>query len=157
MAHSSHAKTATVADFYANCATPSETVAHTLTVDPLSHSNGSYPTIAAALQAAKPGDTIALMTGDYGNFALSGINSNGFITIAAAPGQTPRFTNIFVGRYGPASHWRLTGLTVSGFYSIPDKRAQTSLVMVGSSDNIIFDHNNLYSAEGTIDWRDRRP
>jgi hypothetical protein len=151
------AKIATVAEVFPNCSNPSDDPGHTLTVDPINNRSGYYSSIDAALQVAKPGDTIALMTGNYGNLNISGRNQGGFITIAAGNGQSPIFTIIFVGGYKPASHWGLTGLTISGFVQNADKRAQTSLVMVSNSDNIILDGNDLRSQDGVIDWKSQVP
>jgi hypothetical protein len=107
------AKIATVADFFPNCSKISETAGRNLTVDPSTKVNGTYPDIPAALRAAKPGDTISLMTGEYGDLIISGANRGGYVTITAAPGQTPRFTSIAVGGHQPTSNWRLSGLTIS--------------------------------------------
>lgn len=151
------AEVMSIADFFPNCASPSDASGRTLTVDAKNSRSGSYSNIAAALQVAKPGDTIALMTGDYGLLNLNGMNQNGFITIAAANGQSPKFTDIFIGGYKPASHWRLTGLTISGFVHRADNRAQGTLVMIGNSNNIIIDNNDLYSQDGMIDWQAQVP
>lgn len=142
-----------VANYFPNCAAVSEGAGRTLKVDPAGGNSETYQTIAAALQAAKPGDTIALPTGDYGTLTLFGMNKDGFITIAAAQGQNPKFDKISIGGYRPASRWRLVGLTISSFYDTSDKRAQTSLVMIANSDNIILDNNNVSAHEGTIEWQ----
>jgi hypothetical protein len=147
------AKAATVANYFPNCAALAEGAGRTLTVNPAASNAGTYQNIGAALQAAKPGDTIALMTGDYGSLALIGMNKDSFITIAAAEGQSPKFEKVTIGGYRPASHWRLTGLTISSFFDTADKRAQTSLVMISNSDNIILENNNVSAQEGTIEWK----
>lgn len=134
-----------ISEIFPICATPSSTSTRVLTVDPSARRPSSYPSISAALQAAKPDDTIALVTGDYGELSLKGSNRSGFITIAAAQGQSPRFTKI---RITGASRWRLTGLTVSGFAAT----TEGTLVAISASDNIVFDNNALHSQPGTMAW-----
>lgn len=152
--NASWARVAAITDFFSMCATPSNSGGRSLTVDPLNHGKDTYPNLSAALQAARPGDTIALMTSDYGDLNLNGINQNGFITIAAAPGQSPKFTSIKIGGYKPASHWRLIGLTVSAFsHPVNNKLTHNTLVLIANSDNLIFERNNINSSAGTIDWR----
>ena len=155
---SSRTEAATISDFFPNCASPSDAAIYTLTVDPASRGGSAYFNIAAALKDARPGDTVALMTGAYGELAIDGINQNGFITIAAAPGQTPRFTKITVGGSKPASHWRLTGLTVSSMSPPANgKWVHNQLILVSDSDNIVIDHNNVSSKEGVMEWLPELP
>jgi len=147
---------ATAHDFFPICAAPPAASGQTLIVDPSGAQKGSYPNLAAAQKVAKPGDRIDLMTGDYGELALTGMNQNGFITIEAAPGQTPKFSKLLVGGQTGASHWRLAGLTVSGFSSgkwANGAIAHKSLVFVNNSDNIIFEHDNVQSQAGRRAWR----
>lgn len=144
-------------DFFPICSAPGTGSGRTLTVDPGARRDGGYSDIASALKAAKPGDTISLMAGDYGDLNLSGMNQGGFITIAAAAGQTPRFSKLNIGGYRPASHWRITGVTVSGFsnYGVYPNGStiHKSLVTIGNSDNIIFEHNAVHSKAGDLAWQ----
>ena len=146
IANPAQAANATVADFFPMCTALPANEGNKLVVDP-GRKNGAYPDIASALRTAKPGDTIELMSGDYGALTLSGVNS-GFISIAAARGQSPRFSKIAIGGSKPTSHWRLTGLTVSGM-SAPSngKWTHDKLILVLDSDNIVLDHNNITSKE----------
>jgi len=152
------ARTAAAPDFFPVCTKLPAAGGKSLTVDPQGHGAGTYPNISAAIKAAKPGDTVALMSGDYGEFTLTGVNQGGFITLAAAPGQTPRFSRIAIGTpRDRASHWRLSGLTVSGF-SNAGRFANGSIihrgmVAIGNSDNIVFDGNILNSKAGQIAWK----
>jgi hypothetical protein len=57
----------------------------------------------------KPGDTIWLLSGDYGDLFIRGCYNSDFITIAAVEGQTPRFRSV---RLQSSSHWILKGLHV---------------------------------------------
>jgi hypothetical protein len=154
----SWAKAQTAGDIFPICGKFQDGAGRTYTVDPQSRTLGSLPNIPAALKIARPGDTISLMSGDYGDLTLTGINQGGFLALAAANGQNPRFTGIFVGTpQDRASHWRLTGLTVSGF-----RKAQKSpngaiihpgIVAIGNSDNIIFENNIVNSRPGSITWK----
>ncbi|MBN9554220.1 MAG: right-handed parallel beta-helix repeat-containing protein [Alphaproteobacteria bacterium] len=148
-------------DYFPICSAPGAGSGRTLTVDPSSPRPGSYSDIASALKAAKPGDTISLMSGDYGELKLSGMNQSGFITIAAAPGQTPRFSKLSIGGYRPASHWRISGLTVSGFsnYGLYPNgwTMHKPLVTIGNSDNIIFERSTVQSQAGEYTWQPEIP
>lgn len=145
-------------DIFPTCGKFQDGTGRTLVVDPQSRMSGSFPNIAAALKLAKAGDTVSLMSGDYGDLTITGMNQGGFLTLAAAPGQTPHFTGIVIGTpRDRASHWRLTGLTVSGF-----RKAQKwpngaivhpGLVAVGNSDNIVLENNIVNSAPGAIEWK----
>jgi hypothetical protein len=144
-----------VHDFFPICAALSPAQGQTLIVDTSGGRKGSYPTIAAAQTVAKGGDKIDLMTGDYGAVAIDGKNSD-FITIEAAPGQTPRFTKLLIGKRGGASHWHLTGLTISGFSSgrwANGSVAHLPLVDMNNSDNIVFERNNVFSQAGDFAWQ----
>ena len=147
------ARAATITDYFPNCTSPPNGSGHILIVDPSGHASGAYRDVAAALQVAKIGDTISLMTGNYGALDLHGQNQNGFVTIAAAPGQMPRFTKINIGGFRPASHWRLVGLTTSSMSPpVNGKWSHDQLVAISNSDNIIIDNNHVSSAESAMVW-----
>lgn len=145
-----------IADFFPTCTATPTVTGNRLTVDS-SRKSGTYPDIGSAIRAAKSGDTIELPTGDYGALTLTGVNP-GFISITSAPGQTPRFSKIAVGGSKPASHWRLSGLTVSGM-SAPSngKWTHDKLILVLDSDNIILDHNNVFSKDTAMVWAPEDP
>ncbi|MBN9544300.1 MAG: right-handed parallel beta-helix repeat-containing protein [Alphaproteobacteria bacterium] len=151
--HSTQAWAKSASDFFPICTAPGRAAGRTLTVDPSAQSAGSLSTIDAALKSARPGDTISLMSGDYGDLRIANPNPGGFITITAAPGQTPKFSKISI----KSSHWRLTGLTVSGYsnYGLyPNgSTAHKPLITVGDSDNIILDHNTVQSQAGQYAWQ----
>jgi hypothetical protein len=154
----SWAKAEIAGDVFPACGKFQDGTGRTLIVDPQSRMPGSLPNIAAALKLAKPGDTVSLMSGDYGDLTITGSNQGGFLTLSAAPGHTPRFTGITIGTpRDRASHWRLTGLTISSF-----RKAQRwpngaivhpGLVAVGNSDNIVFENNIVNSGPGAIEWK----
>jgi len=156
LATPAHSKDATLADYFPICTSAPTATVNKLVVDP-NHRTGSYSDINSAIRDAKPGDTIELMTGNYGALALSGINS-GFISITAAPGQTPQFRKISIGGSKPASHWRLSGLTVSGM-SPPSngKWTHDKLILVLDSDNIILENNTVFSAGADMNWAPEDP
>jgi len=136
-------------DYFPICTAPGRATGRTLTVD----ASGRTGSLDAALKSARPGDTINLMSGDYGELKITSPNPDGFITIAAGPGQTPRFSKISI----KSSHWRLTGLAVSGFsnYGLyPNgSTAHKPLITIGDSDNIILEHNIVQSQAGKYAWQ----
>lgn len=78
----------------------------------------------------QPGDTIMLMSGNYGNifigaYALSTVNSN-WVWIEAAPGQTPVFTTLYAVA---TNKWVFNGITVQSPKTTPT--VNISLVHVG--------------------------
>lgn len=60
-----------------------------------------------------PGDQILLMSGNYGNVWLSTLNAkisnSDFVTVAAAPGQTPVLTSLFISG---TNKWVFNGVKV---------------------------------------------
>ena len=60
--HTSQAWAKSASDFFPVCTAPGRATGKTLTVDPSGRTGG----LEAALKSAKPGDTINLMSGDYG-------------------------------------------------------------------------------------------
>ena len=105
----------------------------------------------------KPGDAIELMSGDYGKlfafiYATPIINSD-FVTIEAAPGQTPVIEQLFVGG---TNKWRFRGLKVQG---LKDRRPQVSVGNGASpTEDIILDGLSIstqddISAWSKEDWR----
>lgn len=91
-----------------------------LTTAPYKHAVGStYQTVAGPLAGPiQPGDEILLMNGNYGAVTVGygqipGVNSPSFVTIAAAPGQTPVLTSL---RVYNSSMLRFTGLKVQALF-----------------------------------------
>jgi hypothetical protein len=66
----------------------------------------------------EPGDEIMLMSGNYGNVSIGGlspaISNSDFVTVAAAPGQTPILTSLFIGE---TNKWVFNGLKVQSLQS----------------------------------------
>jgi hypothetical protein len=77
----------------------------------------------------KPGDTILLRSGWHGVIRIPGGVNDAFVTIAAAPGQTPQVGWIAIdgGR-----KWKVKGLTVSpSLAPTPLRKVPSNLVMLG--------------------------
>lgn len=105
----------------------------------------------------KPGDVIQLMSGDHGNVQINGINKE-FITVQAAPGQTPILRSL---RIEWASKWMFVGLKVQGAGD-GSSNSLPGLGLVdfghnlwrGPSDNIIFTNSSVSTVDGTNSWVD---
>jgi hypothetical protein len=61
----------------------------------------------------QPGDTILLMSGNYGDIGIGGYNLQttnlNFVTVRAAPGQNPIFTTLYISR---TNKWLFDGIKV---------------------------------------------
>jgi hypothetical protein len=124
----------------------------------------------------KPGSIVYLMSGNHGKVllqgwlgvgtALSGYDNSSFITIAAAPGQTPVLTQLSV--LG-GNMWAFRGLTIqslntSGQYMTTWNGVYNDYWLAsftGPHNNIIFDNNHLLSQAnvstwGITDWQQNR-
>lgn len=101
----------------------------------------------------KPGDTIWLRTGDYGDVMIRRYYNQDYITIAAAEGHTPRLHSI---RLQSGSHWVLKGLHVSPEFGEGDRpRVMIDLESHGWGGpirDIVVEHCVLQSAEDTSNW-----
>lgn len=102
----------------------------------------------------KPGDRVLLYDGQHGEVSLSGDNAE-FVTISAAPGQTPTLGRLEV-RQG--SKWRLVGLTVSPeFAAAPYTGPIVSLGERGPSSALELEDCFVYTTQdvhlwGVSDW-----
>jgi len=106
------------------------------------------------LALVKPGDRVLLYDGTHGEVSLSGDNAD-FVTIAAAPGQTPTLGRLEV-RQG--SKWRVRGLTVSPeFAAAPYTGPILSLGERGPSSALEVEDCFVYTTQdvrlwGVADW-----
>jgi parallel beta-helix repeat protein len=97
-----------------------------------------------------PGDSILLMSGNYGNVALNGVVNSSFITIEAATGQKPVLSNLtLLG----STKWLIRGLTFQGLAS-----GYSGFLYVagnarwGTSSDIVFVGNSLSSQTNVSKW-----
>ncbi len=67
-----------------------------------------------AINNVQGGDTISLLSGNYGDFTISGKNNSSFVTIRAYTGATPVFTSIDIHN---SSYWKLSGIDIKPRYS----------------------------------------
>ena len=100
-----------------------------------------------------PGDTIYLRSGDHGRLMLRGAYNKKPITIAAAPGATPRLSRV---RLRAASGWRLRGLHVSSSFAEADKTypliAIDSHNWHGPSHHVTVEDCTVFSTRDASDW-----
>ncbi len=104
-----------------------------------------------------PGDEILLMSGNYGDLWLSiyaaEISNSAFITIAAAPGQTPVLTSLFVSQ---TNNWAFNGLKVQSLQSLA--RSGNALVEVKDggaalpTSDIVFANMTISSQDNAEAW-----
>ena len=106
-----------------------------------------------------PGDTIMLMSGNYGGLTL-GANSeetvnSAFVTVQAAPGQTPVLNTIFIT---DTNKWVFSSITVQSIRSVaPANAALVTLKDQGAlfpTTDIVFNNMSLSSAPAatTATW-----
>jgi hypothetical protein len=105
----------------------------------------------------QPGDEILLMSGNYGDIFIGGltteISNTDFVTVAAAPGQTPVLTSLFVGE---TNAWMFNGLKVQSLQ--PAARSGNALVQLkdaGASlptSDIVLVNMIISSADSTAGW-----
>ncbi|MFO6445764.1 right-handed parallel beta-helix repeat-containing protein [Erythrobacter sp. NE805] len=98
---------------------------------------------AARLQARpgarlRAGDTLLLASGDYGDVDLSGLVNSGFVTIAAAPGATPRLASLDLSG---ASHFVVRGIAIAAAQALPGRSHLVTLHAPGAprADNILLE------------------
>ncbi|RBP17194.1 parallel beta helix pectate lyase-like protein [Roseiarcus fermentans] len=102
----------------------------------------------------KPGDALMLMSGDYGDISVNvsgrAIENPDFVTVEAAPGETPVFRSLSVGA---ANKWRFKGVKVQS-----PAKGYEPLVRVGGqgaalpSADVILDGLDISSADSVEDW-----
>src|SRR3984885_8681875 len=104
-----------------------------------------------------PGDEILLMSGNYGDLWLnlynSEISNSAFVTIAAAPGQTPILTSLFVAG---TNEWQFNGLKVQSLQSVA--RSGNALVEIKDggaafpTSNVVFENMSISSTDNAEAW-----
>jgi hypothetical protein len=103
-----------------------------------------------------PGDEILLMSGNYGQIGINvygvEISNSAFVTIAAASGQTPVLTSLFVSG---TNDWAFNGLKVQGLQSasvIGDLVLIKDQGAAVPTSNIVFENMTLSSVDNAEAW-----
>src|SRR5579871_3212352 len=118
--------------------------------------NGAWvvaPNPAAPIQ---PGDEILLMSGNYGDVVIGSYNTaitnSQFVTIAAAAGQTPVLSTLFVVS---TTNWVFSGLKVQSLATAANKNALIYVTSGGASyptSNIVFENMTASSQDNISSW-----
>ena len=97
------------------------------------------------------------MSGNYGDVFIGGLSpaiaNSDFVTIAAAPGQTPILTSLFVGE---TRKWVFNGLKVQSLQ--PAARSGNALVQVKDAgatlptSDIVFENMTISSQDNVKAW-----
>jgi hypothetical protein len=104
-----------------------------------------------------PGDEILLMSGNYGDVFIGGlpaeISNTSFVTVAAAPGQTPVLTSLFIGE---THMWLFDGLKVQSLQ--PAARSGNALVQIKDggatfpTSDIVLENMTISSQDNAEAW-----
>jgi Right handed beta helix region len=105
----------------------------------------------------RPGDEILLMSGNYGNVSIGGlaaqISNSDFVTVAAAPGQTPVLTSLFIGE---TNEWVFNGLKVQSLQSAAlSGGALVQIKDAGATlptSNIVLENMTISSTDDAEAW-----
>jgi hypothetical protein len=105
----------------------------------------------------QPGDTIKLMSGNYGDIGigdfLQQVVNPSFVTVEAAPGQTPVFSTLYIRS---TNKWVFKGIKVQSLFGTNNNKL--SLVTVtdqGASlptSDIILENMQISTADSTDGW-----
>jgi parallel beta-helix repeat protein len=90
------------------------------------------------------GDQILLLSGNHGSISLNSAANADFISIQAAPGQTPVLSGITI--YG-GSHWAFDGLTIQNL-----NNANYTFGVRYIGDNFIFTNGTILSQADVSAW-----
>ena len=103
----------------------------------------------------QPGDTIELMSGNYGNITIGAylhqVVNPSFVTVEAAPGQTPVFSTLYIRS---TNKWVFNGIKVQSLLGTNNNRQ--SLVAVGDqgaalpTSNIVLTNMLVSSADPSV-------
>jgi hypothetical protein len=103
-----------------------------------------------------PGDEILLMSGNYGNLSLNVFNTeianSAFVTIAAASGQTPVLTSLFIAG---TNNWAFSGLKAQSLQ--PTALSGHALIDIDPSptfpvSNIVLENMTISSQDNVAGW-----
>jgi hypothetical protein len=105
----------------------------------------------------QPGDTIELMSGNYGDIAIGGylqqVVNPSFVTVEAAPGQAPVFLTLYIRS---TSKWVFKDIKVQSLLGTNNnKQALVTITDQGASlptSDIILESMQVSSADSTDGW-----
>jgi hypothetical protein len=105
----------------------------------------------------QPGDTIMLMSGNYGDIVigdyLQQVVNPSFVTVEAAPGQAPVFSTLYIRS---TNKWVFKGIKVQSLLGTNNnKQALVSVTDQGASlptSDIILENMQVSSADSTDGW-----
>jgi parallel beta-helix repeat protein len=104
-----------------------------------------------AINNVQGGDTISLLTSNYGDFTISGKNNSSFVTIRAYNGATPVFNIIDIHN---SSYWKLSGIDIKPRYS--SGADETEAVNLDGNfltiENCIINYSDNISEWTDSDW-----
>jgi hypothetical protein len=105
----------------------------------------------------QPGDTIKLMSGNYGDIGIGDYKQQvvnpAFVTVEAAPGQTPVFSTLYIRS---TNKWMFKGIKVQSLWGTNNNKL--SLVTIGDQGaefptaDLIFQDMELSSADNPTGW-----
>jgi hypothetical protein len=131
-----------------------------LTTAPYTHLNAAKTAYVFATGPAagpiKPGDEILLMSGNYGNIGIcqydTEISNSSFVTVAAAPGQTPVLSQLSLCS---TTMWAFDGLKVQSLQPAATKEYMVDVRDQGASyptSNIVFENMTISSQDDVSGW-----
>ncbi len=115
-------------------------------------SGGDYATLQEALNAAGPGDTVTVLSGDYSEaleFPRSGTPTGGYITLRAGPGQTVKLdpnVSADIISVENRGYLRIIGLELTNSASLSDA---SGVRVSGWADHIEIRDNVIHGLRGT--------
>ena len=129
-----------------------------LSTVPYRHRNASGAWVVAPNPSApiQPGDEIYLMNGNYGDVVIGSYNNaitnSEFVTVAAASGQTPVLSTLFVVA---TNNWVFSGLKIQSLATAANKNALIYVTNGGVSyptSNIVFENMTASSQDNISSW-----
>jgi hypothetical protein len=105
----------------------------------------------------QPGDTIRLMSGNYGDIVigdyLQQVVNPSFVTVEAAPGQTPVFSTLYIRS---TNKWVFKGIKVQSLFGTNNnKQALVNVTDQGAAlptSDIILQNMEISTADSTDGW-----
>jgi hypothetical protein len=121
--------------------------------------NGQFVPVADQLgnPPVQPGDAIMLMSGNYGDIGIGDYNlpttNSDFVTVEAAPGQTPVFTTLLLDR---TNKWVFNAIKVQSLNGT-NGNTQGLIVLTDQgpsfpTTDIVFENMLVSSADSTAGW-----